>query len=185
LAVDFLLATPPPCFRNFTVGNGFFDSVVAHLRLVPFVNVSFGTFFLFSANPYTGKNPRTGAVVAVPPRSRLVFLPADGWLSDVFGPTAERWRADDYIAELVYDDTREPIAIPQATALPPPSEVLDEVVGALRSEGRWELAGFGALLVRSAPLPSGGPHTRDALVVRFKESVVLRTMSWRSPEDRG
>jgi nucleoid DNA-binding protein len=156
----------------------FFESVVDELHRGRAAHVSFGTFFLHWAKMYLGRNPATGSQIVIPPRTHVRFLPEAGWLAEVFAPSAERWSAEDYLAELVYDDTGEPIPIPDATALPAPSALVDELTTALRRDGRWRSSGFGKFLVRSARPPSRPTESRVA-AVRFSASIVLQTMSWQ------
>jgi len=120
-------------------GQAFASVVTGALAAKGGIVTPFGLFFAHHTKAYAGQNPRTGGRIDIPEKWLPRFIPAESFLSAVFGDTPRRHEPE-YRAEIVSE-------------LPPSVEgdvapaLYDSVVAALRANREVKLETLGRFVV--------------------------------------
>lgn len=149
--------------------SAFWSAVIATLRGGQSVDARVGTFYMQTFPSYEGRNPRTGAVVVVPPKRLPFFVPSDALLTAALrgrsDETAEQYRARMF-------ETVDPTEIAPTVVIACPDADLAGFAQALASPpvelpglGRFELRERIGDATRVAIVFHPDDALRDALVV--------------------
>lgn len=127
----------------------FFDRVGAALRAGTSVRARPGLFYLLEYAGYEGRNPRTGAVVVVPPKRALHFVASDELAVAALGSA----RAEPFARANADAETQAEEIVQQTVEVPCSDDELGAVAAAaattLISGGRAELLPYAVVTVRT------------------------------------
>ena len=163
---------PPPAPAGVHPSAAFFDRVIRELRARHSVKSRAGIFQLESWRGYDGRNPRTGAVVKVPPKSLISFIATDELASAALAERNGESFADAQARIGRTADDDESMTIAPSVDVACSDEALREIASSLRalvaSGGTFDWPQLGTFSLRAY-------EREHVFVIIFQTSDELKT----------